>query len=422
MEFVVVGEIENNMDGIRIVIAGVWQFFGIEGEALGAFTHWSLLVLALAFALVCGALASYIVRPIVHNIINKSPSKVDDMLLNDDVLRSACRIIPAIVYLYLAPLCFDGHKPDYWAYVLIERASDVYLTVMILSLINHILNNLSRLSTTNDRLRKHYIVGLVQFLKLVVFCLGAIIVVAIVINRSPMSLIAGLGAAATVTMLLFRDSIVGLVAGIQLNVNDMLKPGDWITIKKLGVDGYVQKVSLTTVKVRNFDNTIATIPPSILVSDSFMNWKEIAERGRRVKRTIYIDVQSVRFCTAEEVAEYGSLGLVTEEEAASAAQRVVNLTVFRRFVTAYLRRNAEVKHDDWLMVRQLEHTQGGLPIELYFYFRETDFVRYEQLAAEAMEYIIASAPQFGVALYQSPTGADIAGLIKAAGAFSRNCD
>lgn len=422
MEFVVVGEIENNMDVIRIVIAGVWQFFGIEGEALGAFTHWSLLVLALAFALVCGALASYIVRPIVHNIINKSPSKVDDMLLNDDVLRSACRIIPAIVYLYLAPLCFDGHKPDYWAYVLIERASDVYLTVMILSLINHILNNLSRLSTTHDRLRKHYIVGLVQFLKLVVFCLGAIIVVAIVINRSPMSLIAGLGAAATVTMLLFRDSIVGLVAGIQLNVNDMLKPGDWITIKKLGVDGYVQKVSLTTVKVRNFDNTIATIPPSILVSDSFMNWKEIAERGRRVKRTIYIDVQSVRFCTAEEVAEYGSLGLVTEEEAASAAQRVVNLTVFRRFVTAYLRRNAEVKHDDWLMVRQLEHTQGGLPIELYFYFRETDFVRYEQLAAEAMEYIIASAPQFGVALYQSPTGADIAGLIKAAGAFSRNCD
>lgn len=411
MEFVVVGEIENNMDGIRIVIAGVWQFFGIGGEELGAFTHWSLLVLALAFALVCGALASYIVRPIVHNIINKSPSKVDDMLLNDDVLRSACRIIPAIVYLYLAPLCFDGHKPDYWAYVLIERASDVYLTVMILSLINHILNNLSRLSTTHDRLRKHYIVGLVQFLKLVVFCLGAIIVVAIVINRSPMSLIAGLGAAATVTMLLFRDSIVGLVAGIQLNVNDMLKPGDWITIKKLGVDGYVQKVSLTTVKVLNFDNTIATIPPSILVSDSFMNWKEIAQRGRRVKRTLYIDVNSIRFCTAAELADYAAQGLVSDAEVAAKEPQVVNLTVYRRFVTQYLRGNSEVRQEDWLMVRQLEHTQGGLPIELYFYFGESEFVRYEQLAAEAMEYIIASAARFGVRLYQSPTGGDLAAFL-----------
>ena len=389
------------MEELRILIAGVWQFLGAEGDALAGFTHWSMLALSLLVSLGCGALASYIVRPIVHKIVEKSPSKIDDVLLNDDVLLSACRIIPAIVFLNLAPMCFEGNKPHYWVYVLIERASDVYLTVMILSLVNHILDNVNRLSTTHDRLQKHYIGGLVQFVKLGVFCLGAIIVVAIVINRSPMSLIAGLGAAATVMMLLFRDSIVGLVAGIQLNVNDMLKPGDWITIKKLGVDGTVQKVSLTTVKVRNFDNTIATIPPSVLVSDSFVNWKEIGERGRRVKRTIYIDVQSVRFGTAEEVAEWHSSGLVSDEEAASAVPRVVNLTVFRRFITEWLRRNAEVKHDDWLMVRQLEHTQGGLPIELYFYFRETEFVRYEQLAAEAMEYVVASAAQFGVRLYQA---------------------
>ena len=144
-----------------------------------------------------------------------------------------------------------------------------------------------------------------------------------------------------------------------------------------------------------------------------MNWKEIGKRGRRVKRTIYIDVESVRFCTAEEVAEWHSRGLVTDEEASAVEPRIVNLTVFRRFITDFLRSDAEVKHDDWLMVRQLEHTQGGLPIELYFYYQESDFVRYEQLAAEAMEYIIASAARFEVRLYQSPTGGNIAALLSA---------
>ena len=399
------------MDALRVFVSNIWEMIGLPGNAIAEATHWSLLALSLLFALLCGTLASRIVRPVVHKIIEKSTSKIDDILLNDDVLRSACRIIPAIVFLFLAPLSFEGKRPDELAYVLIERASDIYLTVMILSLANHILNNLTRLSTVHDRLRDHYIVGLVQFLKLVLFCLGAIIVVAIVIDRSPLSLIAGLGAAATVMMLLFRDSIVGLVAGIQLNVNDMLKPGDWITINKLGVDGYVQKVSLTTVKVRNFDNTIATIPPSILVSDSFMNWKEIAERGRRVKRTIYIDVNSICFCSASQLADYAAQGLVSDAEVAAKEPQVVNLTVYRRFVTQYLRGNSEVRQEDWLMVRQLEHTQGGLPIELYFYFGESEFVRYEQLAAEAMEYIIASAARFGVRLYQSPTGGDLAAFL-----------
>ncbi|MDY4649372.1 MAG: mechanosensitive ion channel [Muribaculaceae bacterium] len=401
------------MNELRMFVADMWQFFDVEARALGVFTHWTLLVLSLLFSLACGALASYLVRPIVHKIIQNTKNKIDDLLLNDNVLRSACRIIPAIIYLYLAPMCFEGHEHDYWLYILIERASRIYLIMMIILLISHILDNVSLLGTTHDRLRKHYIGGLVQFVKLCIYFIGAIIIVSIVIDRSPVSLIAGLGAAATVLMLLFRDSIVGLVAGIQLNVNDMLKPGDWITIKKLGVDGYVQKVSLTTVKVLNFDNTIATIPPSVLVSDSFMNWKEIGKRGRRVKRLIYIDVESVRFCTPEEVAEMHDRGLVSDDEATAVEPRIVNLTVFRRFITDFLRSDAEVKHDDWLMVRQLEHTQGGLPIELYFYYQESDFVRYEQLAAEAMEYIIASAAQFGVRLYQSPTGGNIAALLSA---------
>ena len=401
------------IDITRDYIADFLSWLGLTGDVLYEVTHWCLLVFSLLFSLLCGVVASCILRPVIHKLVEKSPSKIDDLLLNDYVLRSACRIVPAVVFLVLAPLCFENKENNELMYVLIVRLSEVYLTVMVLSLITHILNNVSNLSVTHDKLRNHYVVGLVQFLKLVFYSLGVIVIVAIVIDRSPISLIAGLGAAATVMMLLFRDSIVGLVAGIQLNVNDMLKPGDWITVKKLGVDGYVQKVSLTTVKIRNFDNTIATVPPSILVTDSFMNWKEIGTRGRRVKRVIYIDVSTVRFCSTEELEAYKGLDLVTRDEIDMGVP-IVNLTVYRRFIKSYLKRHSVVNTDDWLMVRQLEHTQNGLPIELYFYFKESDFVRYEELAAVAMEYIIASAAQFKVRLYQAPSGSDLAGLTRSA--------
>ena len=401
------------IDITRDYIADFLSWLGLTGDVLYEVTHWCLLVVSLLFSLLCGVVASCIFRPVIHKLVEKSPSKIDDLLLNDYVLRSACRIVPAVVFLVLAPLCFENKENNELMYVLIVRLSEVYLTVMVLSLITHILNNVSNLSATHDKLRNHYVVGLVQFMKLVFYSLGVIVIVAIVIDRSPISLIAGLGAAATVMMLLFRDSIVGLVAGIQLNVNDMLKPGDWITVKKLGVDGYVQKVSLTTVKIRNFDNTIATVPPSILVTDSFMNWKEIGTRGRRVKRVIYIDVSTVRFCSTEELEAYKGLDLVTRDEIDMGVP-IVNLTVYRRFIKSYLKRHSVVNTDDWLMVRQLEHTQNGLPIELYFYFRESDFVRYEELAAVAMEYIIASAAQFKVRLYQAPSGSDLAGLTRSA--------
>lgn len=401
------------IDITRDYIADFLSWLGLTGDVLYEVTHWCLLVVSLLFSLLCGVVASCIFRPVIHKLVEKSPSKIDDLLLNDYVLRAACRIVPAVVFLVLAPLCFENKENNELMYVLIVRLSEVYLTMMVLSLITHILNNVSNLSATHDKLRNHYVVGLVQFMKLVFYSLGVIVIVAIVIDRSPISLIAGLGAAATVMMLLFRDSIVGLVAGIQLNVNDMLKPGDWITVKKLGVDGYVQKVSLTTVKIRNFDNTIATVPPSILVTDSFMNWKEIGTRGRRVKRVIYIDVSTVRFCSTEELEAYKGLDLVTRDEIDMGVP-IVNLTVYRRFIKSYLKRHSVVNTDDWLMVRQLEHTQNGLPIELYFYFKESDFVRYEELAAVAMEYIIASAAQFKVRLYQAPSGSDLAGLTRSA--------
>jgi miniconductance mechanosensitive channel len=207
-------------------------------------------------------------------------------------------------------------------------------------------------------------------------------------------------------MLVFKDSIMGLVAGVQLSANDMLRPGDWITMEKYGADGMVQDVSLTTVKVQNWDKTITTIPPYALVSESFQNWRGMFDSGgRRIKRSIFIDMNSVAFCTAEQTKELADKGLI-----AATHENMVNLTVFREWVEMWLKNHQKVNKGMITMVRQLQPTAQGLPLELYFFFDGTAWVDYEHLQAEVFEYLLATLPQFGLKAFQSPTGNDLKGF------------
>ena len=202
-----------------------------------------------------------------------------------------------------------------------------------------------------------------------------------------------------------RDTILGLVAGVQLSANDMLRPGDWITMPKYGANGYVIEVSLTTVKVQNFDKTITTIPPYALVSDSFQNWRGMWESGgRRIKRALNIDLNTVRFCTPEEVAEFVSAGWLSEEEA---AQKVVNLHVFRNYALDYIRSHPNINHELLQMVRQLQPTPEGLPIEIYCFTQSTVWPEHEATQAELFDHLIASVPQFGLRVFQRPSGKDL---------------
>ena len=206
-------------------------------------------------------------------------------------------------------------------------------------------------------------------------------------------------------MLIFKDTILGLVAGIQLSAHDMLRPGDWIVMEKYGVNGTVEEVTLNTVKVRNWDNTIVTVPPYALVSDSFQNWRGMRESdGRRVARSLNIDVNSIRFCTPEEQERFSS-----EEWAEGRAldSNSVNLGLFRTATEHYLSTLAQVNTDLRILVRQLEPTSEGLPIQLYFFTREKDWVAHEHIAAYVIEHIIATLPRFGLRLFQKPTGEDI---------------
>ena len=255
------------------------------------------------------------------------------------------------------------------------------------------------------------------------FFIGAIIIVGILINRSPLVLLTGLGASAAVLMLVFKDSIMGFVSGIQLSANNMLKVGDWITMPKYGADGTVIEVTLNTVKVRNFDKTITTIPPYLLISDSFQNWRGMQESGgRRVKRSINIDMNSVCFCTSDMLEKYRRIQLLkeyvesTEQRLASYneaheidnsvlvnGRRQTNLGVFRAYLTSYLKSLPEVNHDLTCMVRQLQPTADGIPLELYFFSSTTVWVDYEGIQADVFDHVLAIIPEFGLRVFQRPS-------------------
>lgn len=256
-----------------------------------------------------------------------------------------------------------------------------------------------------EQMEEHHLMGILQFLRLLTFFLGGIVVVSLLLGYNPTHVITGLGAAATVLMLIFKDSIMGLVAGIQLSLNKMLKVGDWITIKKLDINGLVEEISLTTVKVRNFDNTISTIPPYTLVSDAFQNWDAMAQKGaRRVKRALLIDVQSIRFVTQQEVEELREKHYLTENVE---TKNTTNLTLFRNFLTEAFKRDKDIVQDQWILVRQLDPTPNGIPLEIWFYTQSTEFVKFEDVASSKIELIIAMLPSFHLRLFQSPTGHDI---------------
>ena len=278
--------------------------------------------------------------------------------------------------------------------------------VVVLKLVCSGINSLYTISTEDDKLKDKSLKGFYQTIKLVVICVGVIIIISTLLDKSPVAILTGLGAGAAILMLVFQDTIKGLVAGVQLTANDMLRTGDWITMPKYGADGDVIEVSLTTVKVRNWDKTITTIPPYALVNDSFQNWRGMFDiGGRRVKRSINIDMRSVRFCSPEEMEYYRQQPWMEGFE--ETGHEEVNLHVFRQYIGYYLRHHSKVHQEMLILVRQLQPTAQGLPLELYFFSASTMWVKYEALQAEVFEHVLAMAHKFDITVFQSPTGEDL---------------
>lgn len=345
--------------------------------------------------------------PLANKITRRTSSRWDDILLNSDVLTNIFRIFPPIIMLALLPYMLEHDSIIYfWS----AKVIAIYITAISIKLSFALLNALYDISNQNQRLKNRTLKGVFQMFKIIAICVGAIIIISIVIDKNPSNVLTGLGAMAAVLMLVFKDPIMGLVAGVQLSANDMLRPGDWITLPKHDADGEVVEVTLTTVKVQNWDKTITTIPPYALVSESFQNWRGMFDSGgRRIKRSIYIDMNSISFCTPEQQKRFGDRGWLKGLEEHD--ESIVNLTVLRNYLDIYLRSNKRVNQDMTLMIRQLQPTAQGLPLELYFFSANTAWVAYEHLQADIFEHIIAMLPEFGLKVFQNPAGRDLNGLI-----------
>lgn len=371
-------------------------------EAYIGLTAKSIIVLGiLLVAYVTTMLFRRLVVPALQKISARTKVTWDDYLFSDKVMRSAARLIPPVVWyvllraaFYDMPLLLD----------VLHKGCLIYFIVVFLQLVGAFLDTLYDISSQHETLRNRPLKGVYQMIKLLAVCVGGILIISILIGRDATTILAGLGASAAIIMLIFRDSILGLVAGVQLSANDMLRPGDWITMAKYGADGYVTEVTLTTVKVQNFDKTITTIPPYALVSDSFQNWRGMWDSGgRRIKRSLLIDASSVRVCSEDELARLRKIGLA---EITDSAEPVVNLYALREYAARYIKNHPGIHPDLMQMVRMLQSTPEGIPIEVYCFTRETDWVTYERVQGAVFDHLFAVLPQFGLRAYQRSSDRD----------------
>ena len=347
-------------------------------------------------------LSRWIIRVPLKKLAIKSKAKWDDRLFERKLPNRVSRIVPAVIVYQMLPLVLPD---DMIAYHFFAKLSIVYIVAEVMRTMSGLISFAYDVTVDSEKFKDRSMKGIFQVLQMLMIFIGVLVIIAVMIDESVGTLIAGLGASAAILTLIFKDSFVGLIAGIQLSYNDMLRPGDWITMPKHGADGVVFEVNLTTVKVRNWDNTIVTVPPYTLVSDSFQNWRGMFESGgRRIKRSINIDMTSVRFCTAQEIEEYRKRSLVYEDDR---LEELTNITMLRRSLMQYLMENPRVNQDLMVMVRQLQPTPHGMPLELYFFSANKQWVAYEILQADVFDYVMALVPSFGLKVFQSPMGEDM---------------
>lgn len=385
------------MDQITKYIEELLASTTLSGGWLSFVTMFALCAVTALVAWLVYMLCIKVVAPLLVRITKHTDMIWDDYLLNPQVLHSACNVVPAIVVWQMLPPLFIAHPV---IQTLASKATAIYITIAVMRLAITFIGSFKLFDSEKDHrtAAQQYFHSFCGVLKIVVLFLGVIVIVAIVINRSPLTLLAGLGATSAVLMLVFKDSITGLVAGIRLTSNNMVSKGDWITVDKLGANGVVEDITLSTVKVRNFDNTIVTLPPQKLIEDSFQNWQGMQQSGgRRVTRMIYIDFHSIGIADDNLKQRLVERKLINKADMHS---NVVNLTLFRNYIEWWIYNNKEVNTDLTFMVRQLQPTNTGLPIEVYFFLKNKEWKTYEHNLAEIMERIYAFAPEFGLKIYQ----------------------
>lgn len=360
-------------------------------------------------------LVRFILKKTVYKIIQLSTNKYDDLLVKNKVISRLCLLVPALLFGALLPKTLPDYPDTVAALIKLNNVFEILIFTLVISAI---VNTVEDVYNTFDRSKKKPITGLVQVIKIVLFVVCGIVIIAYLMGTKISNILLSLGTLSAVIILVFQDSIKGFVGGIQLSTNDMLRIGDWIVMGP--ADGIVQEISLTTVKVQNWDNTITTIPIYNLVSNPFTNWRGMSESdGRRIARTINIDVNTVRYCTPEmiekykhyslvkdyiskkeeDIAEYNKANSIDTSEIMNGRQQT-NLGIFRAYIKAYLNNNPKLNHNLTLMVRQMQPTEFGVPLQIYAFTSDKQWISYEEIQSDIFDHVISAAPMFDLRIYQ----------------------
>lgn len=404
--------------GLADGVASVLAEFGTRGVAL---------VVVLFLAWLANWIAKRIILRGVHHIADRSRTQWDDALVKHRVFTRMSHLVPGVILYSAAPLVFSGQASMASG---MRTAAVLYMVAVGWFVVDAFLNAAVEIYRTFEFARRIPIRSFVQVVKIILGITVVIIVLSTLLRKDPTKLLTGMGAMTAVLMLIFKDSILGFVAGIQLSSNRMIHMGDWIEMPKYGADGDVIDISLTTVKVQNWDKTISTIPTYALISDSFKNWRGMSESsGRRIKRNIYIDMSSICFCNAamlekfkrfsyiqdylaereQEVTNWNQEHEIDDSELVN-GRRLTNIGTFRAYLVAYLKHHPKIHKEMTFLVRHLEPTPKGLPIQVYVFSSDKVWANYEAIQADIFDHILAVIPEFGLRVYQQPTGADLQSL------------
>ena len=378
-------------------------------------------LLILILAIIVDRVTKRIILRGVSHFVAKTKSSWDDALQKHNFFNQFAHLSPVIVLYLLIPFVFEGGSKLVFYF---QTALMIYMIILAILIIDALLNASHDIYNTFAVSRKVPIKSFIQVTKLLNYFVGGIFIISLLINKSPIYLISGLGAMTAILMFIFKDAILGFIAGIQLAANKMVTIGDWIEMPNYGADGDVIEVGLTTVKVQNFDRTITMIPTYALISESFKNWRGMKESGgRRIKRAIHIDINTIKFCDDEMINRFQNVQYISQyvqikkvelenynKTVDGASQinrrRLTNIGILRVYLVNYLKNHPLINQNMTFLVRQLKPTENGLPIEIYVFCKDNEWSNYEAIQADIFDHLLAIIPEFDLRIFQNPTGSD----------------
>jgi len=372
--------------------------WGVDPKLANMFDETIIAVLMIGVSIGLDYLCQAIFVGGMKHYTKRAPHQWNTLLMKRRVVHHLIHILPGVLVYFLLPLAFVRGKEilDFS-----QKICAVYIIAAILFTINGLLLVMLDVYNARDKQKNRPMKGFVQVLQVLLFFIGGIVIIAVLVNKSPMTLFAGLGASAAVLMLVFKDSILGFVAGVQLSANDMLRIGDWIQLPNGVANGTVEEITLNTVKIRNWDETISTVPPYTLVNNSFQNWRGMQESGgRRGNKNIYLDMTTLKFCTPEDLdAIRKNVPLMADYQPAE-GEVPTNSQLYRIYIERYLRSLPVVNQDMDLIISQKEPTTYGVPIQVYFFSRNKVWREYERIQSDIFDHLLAIVGKFDLKLYQ----------------------